>query len=34
MEHLLNEAICRRVIVELLPQTRKFLCIVHAREPN
>lgn len=28
MELLLNEAIYRRVIVELLPQTRKFLWIV------
>jgi hypothetical protein len=30
MELLLNEAIYRRVIVELLPQTRKFLWIVTA----
>ena len=30
MELLLNEAIYRRVVVELLPQTRKFLWIVTA----
>jgi len=30
MHLLLNEAIYQKVIVELLPQTRKFLCIVTA----
>ena len=30
MELLLNEAIYRRVVVDLLPQTRKFLWIVTA----
>jgi hypothetical protein len=30
MELLLNEAIYRRIIVELLPQTQKFLWIVTA----
>ena len=30
MQLLLNEAIYRKIIVELLPQTRKFLWIVTA----
>jgi len=34
MQLLLNEAIYRKVIVELLPQTRKFLWIVTADTKN